>query len=102
MLRDEILLEEDVPANSLHSMSRAFVCAVSWEHQEQKHNLNWNFSTWCLSNPPAPLSMGFSTKTTVGILQKLEDSGAQYESPLGVCVCLFFNSDILTVFDSLC
>lgn len=90
MLGDEILLEEkDVPANSLHSMNRAFVCAVSWEQQEQKHNLHWNLSTWCLSNPPAPLNVGFSPQTTVGILQKLQDPGAQYKSPLGMFICLF-------------
>lgn len=88
MLGDEILLKErDAPANSLHSINRVFVCAVSWEKQEQKHNPNWNLSTWCLSNPPAPLNVRFSTQTTAGILQKLQSPGAQYKSPLGVFVC---------------
>lgn len=53
MLGDEIVLEEkDVPASLLHSVNRASVRAMSWEHQEQKHNLIWNLFTWCLSNPP--------------------------------------------------
>lgn len=53
MLADEIVLEEkDVPASLLHSVNRASVRAVSWEHQEQKQNLIWNLFTWCLSNPP--------------------------------------------------
>lgn len=53
MLGDAIVLEEkDVPANLLHSVNRASVCAVSWEHQEQKLNHIWNLFTWCLSSPP--------------------------------------------------
>lgn len=53
MLGDVIVLEEkDVPANLLHSVNRASVCAVSWEHQEQKLNRIWNLFTWCLSSPP--------------------------------------------------
>lgn len=73
MLGDETLLDEkDVPANSFHSRNRAFVCTVSWENQELKHNLNWNLSTWCLSNPPAPLNVGLAHREQLASCRNCE------------------------------
>lgn len=56
-----------------------------------------NLSTQCLSNPPAPLNVYFCIYTAVGIVQKLQDPGAQnYKSDFhfggGLFVCFLKKS----------
>lgn len=65
MLGDEIVLKEkDVQANSLHNVPRAVACGVLWGVRRAKaRGRAEDLPTRCCSDLPAPLNVGFYTKT---------------------------------------